>query len=153
MGEGSEPPNFSCSRKITNHCNECTVHKSTTRIEVGAGESTPWYPEVQEVINEWTQIVIGRCERWLLRPGDDTGQKHVFRPIALIRGEIQAYQGYDADRGLFPCLLIGVGVEEVYAEAEYIAALITTLTEMFTIRPLESSKKVTIKDVVHVIWG
>jgi hypothetical protein len=94
--------------------------------------------------------VVGCCERRLVRARDDAGQKHVLRFIALIWGEIQAYQGYDADRGLFSCLFKGVGVEEVYTKTEYVAAFVATLTEMFTIRPLESSKKVTVKDVMHV---
>jgi hypothetical protein len=95
--------------------------------------------------------VVECCQGRRVWTGDDPSQKHILRFVTDVRRKVEAYEGNDADRGLLSRLLIGVRVEEVHAQTEYIATLPIAQAEMLPIRPLELTKEFAVKYVVQGI--
>jgi hypothetical protein len=52
------------------------MYQSTTRMEMSACKLHPQFPEIQEIIDEWTQIMFGCCEWRFLRARNNPS--HMF---------------------------------------------------------------------------
>ena len=65
-------------RKIRNESNERTADSASFRIIVSSCKPYAWFPEFDEIVNEWGKIMI-ECSKWRFPwSRNNTSKEHVF---------------------------------------------------------------------------